>query len=376
MKDTKLEELRASIDASLLQTSSVSGSTAPVEDTCSGTEELARYIFDPFAEYPDPTPLVLIGGAMAFTLGTTSAISGGIGSMKSHLIALIVSKYIADDCDPCDIVTASRPDTNRVLWIDTEQNASHIKTLFRKVCGLSGLSREQVKERLTIAMLLQAETPEERLRLVSKYIDAFTPTLVFIDGTSEMISDANSLEQAQSLQEYLLKLAQSKNLHICQVIHTNPITAKNQVEKARGHLGSEAMRKVDVMLNMQKNERGAVSVGYIKQSRYGVLPDFELYIDDDGLPRVRQTIVQASANARTSKKKDIVKDIFANEQGASRFLSYTELVNALVGSGAYKTERSARDFISKNTDKPFDGILHALIAKNKDGEYFAPWLKD
>ena len=74
-------------------------------------------------------------------------------------------------------------------------------------------------------------------------MNLYHPDFVVLDGVSDLIADPNSSEQSTSVINDLMAFTKEYDCHVLTVIHANVGS-----EKARGHLGSEALRKCETAI--------------------------------------------------------------------------------------------------------------------------------
>ncbi len=101
--------------------------------------------------------------------------------------------------------------------------------------------------------------------------------LISIDGYADLVSDFNSLQQSNMLQEKLLKWTTSANCHITGVLHRN-----FNSQKPVGHVGSSILKKAETVVFLETEESFAkVKCEY---SRNVPFEDFSFKINQDWLP--------------------------------------------------------------------------------------------
>ena len=91
--------------------------------------------------------------------------------------------------------------------------------------------------------MLREYQPPIRHKIFYACMNLYHPDFVVLDGVSDLIADPNSSEQSTSVINDLMAFTKEYDCHVLTVIHANVGS-----EKARGHLGSEALRKCETAI--------------------------------------------------------------------------------------------------------------------------------
>lgn len=281
-------------------------------------------------EIPDAVTVIQQFETPIFSLGDVSTITGMAKSRKTFLITSIIVAFL-DDTGFLNL-NSDLP-TKRVLLIDTEQSRAFVQRLIRRIYRLMKWDFEDdVKDRLRVLSLREL-TPEKRLEVVKNTIEAFKPTLVFIDGSADLINDTNSVEDSNTLVNELMRISTDQKCHICSVVHTNPNS-----EKTRGHFGSELQRKSEtVMLVTREGDTTTVKPQFTRNVEFA---PFSFIINDRGLPEQTEVI---------QPKQENLQAIFEEIYSYSSYLSYGDLQSKIMElTGLKKTACGNR--ITKGKD--------------------------
>lgn len=262
-------------------------------------------------EIPDAVTVIQQFETPIFSLGDVSTITGMAKSRKTFLITSIIVAFLDDSGF---LGMNSDLPSKRVLLIDTEQSRAFVQRLIRRIYRLMKWNFEDdVKDRLRVLSLREL-TPEKRLEVVKNTIETFKPTLVFIDGSADLINDTNSVEDSNNLVNELMRISTDEKCHICSVVHTNPNS-----EKTRGHFGSELQRKSEtVMLVTREGDTTTVKPQFTRNLEFA---PFSFIINERGLPEQTEVV---------QPKQENLQAIFEEIYSYSTYLSYGDLQSKLM----------------------------------------------
>jgi len=118
-----------------------------------------------------------------------------------------------------------------------------------------------------------------RVMFITDYIKNNQPKFIVIDGIADLVYSINEEQEALRVQEMLLSVTKRYNCHILCIIHQNK--ADNF---ATGFIGSMLMKKAEIVMSIQKDDRTKMSVVKCEYIRGSM--DFEDFFLDvqDGLP--------------------------------------------------------------------------------------------
>ena len=168
------------------------------------------------------------------------------------------------------------PRLAKVLWVDTEQSVLHVRKVTERIHRLAGWSEERNSGMLHTLTLREVE-PKARAEILYMAIELYRPTLVVIDGISDLMYNTNDIAESDSIVGKLMALSTEFNCHILCVLHTNPDS-----DKARGHIGSTLQRKAETVLFVHKG--GECTVVEPQFCRNEEFEPFAFIIDEEGLP--------------------------------------------------------------------------------------------
>ena len=291
----------------------------------------------------EPQPLLKQGDVNVLTRGNFSCVTGLAKSRKTFLLSAVTGAFL---CDDEFMGFEGTTDTGTVLYFDTEQSRPHVTKVVRRIHQIAGFDDKVNNERLRV-LCLRELMPEDRTKAIMQAMEQVRPALCVIDGVADLMTDTNSNTESVSIATMLLQLTTRYDCHIITTIHTNP-----GGDKARGHIGSEVVRKAETVMHVAKD--GITSKVTAPYCRGIELQDLAFVINGAGLPEL--TDVPAS----TSKSIEL-ENLFAEILP----LPQTDTHNNLKSKVTEKlgcAEKTARRRISDATEC-------GILVKNEAGYY-------
>lgn len=230
-------------------------------------------LFDPLQTFPDPEPVITIGGAPVATKGNLTILAGAPKTCKSTFQSALIATLLGGS--PLPQIEAR--EGQKVLLCDTEQAPLH---LLRQVERSFRLARLQPSRRDDFQILsLREEGPQERLEIIRSAVEDLRPDVLFLDGIGDLVSDSNDLAQSEKLVSELLAMCSEYQLVIVGILHTNPASTKE-----RGHLGSVVQRKAETVLLLEREGMDTHVKVTCKLARNKPCPETWLELDEHGDP--------------------------------------------------------------------------------------------
>jgi len=299
---------------------------------------------------PDPQMLVSKEDLPICTRGNFSFIIGLPGSRKSFLCSGISAAFLNENgCMGLDNPNG----TGKLLWIDTEQAAGHVAKIGRRLHRIAGLPTNRNSENIIIHMLREYQ-PTMRHDIFVACLKLYHPDFVVLDGLSDLIADPNNSEQSTAVVNDLLALTKEYDCHILTVIHANVGS-----EKARGHLGAEALRKCETAIYAEAE--GDTTICKWVKTRDMRPAEFAFTIVE-GLPIEAEYMGKQS---KVDKLKQIISDSMPKLPNT---ISYADLCTKIMGVAKIK--------IAAAKNKIRDAAERGLIIKNNVGMYHLPTIDD
>lgn len=260
-------------------------------------------------ENPDPEAILLCNGLIFATRGNFSIIIGLPGSRKSFLMTMLAGAYLHGECG-C-FKSASGKGT--ILLIDTEQAPGHVARVGRRINRLDGRPENENAQEVVILMLREYD-PQTRKEVFKCSLEVFKPDLVILDGSADLMDDPNNIEQSAEIQQLLMASSKQYDCHISTIVHCNLGN-----DKARGHLGSNLMRKCETAVSV--TAQGEVSkVSFVKTR--DIKPEDFAFSVVNGLPTV--------CDVPTMPREDSTREMFSELLSDGKPVSHGDLSNRVM----------------------------------------------
>jgi hypothetical protein len=167
-----------------------------------------------------------------------------------------------------------------VVHVDTEQGKFHAQRMFRRAINMN----EESDLGCYHTYALRQENFKTKREFISWKLkdlvdNGYSIDLVLIDGVADLCVDVNDNVDTRLLVDELMRWSAVYNCAILGVIHTN-----FNSNKATGHLGSHLQKKVETLININR-EDSIVGVK-CQMSRNKSFEDFDFSIDEYGYPNV------------------------------------------------------------------------------------------
>ncbi len=295
---------------------------------------------------PDPQMLVSKGNLPVCTRGNFSFVIGLPGARKSFLCSGIAGAFLNENgCMGLDNPNG----TGKLLWIDTEQAPGHVAKIGRRLHRIAGLPTNINSDNIIIHMLREYQPPV-RHKIFYTCMNLYHPDFIVLDGVSDLIADPNSSEQSTSVINDLMAFTKEYDCHVLTVIHANVGS-----EKARGHLGSEALRKCETAIFAEA--KGDITLCKWAKTRDMRPMDFAFMVLE-GLPVEAEYIPVV---AKIDKLQQILSSVMPQYPAT---ITYSNLRQKLMLQLGVKASAS-----EKNIKKAVD---NGYIIKNQVGCYYLP----
>ncbi len=328
-------------------------------------EKLLGYQIDGSTEVIKRKTLLYIGEYRAFRECNISAVIGQAGHGKSTLLDFICAEMLNNQNE--FFKSEFGPD-DTILVIDTEQDDEDVQESWHRINKLSGGNGDRVKKFSLVDL-----TRKERLDAVEMLIDECKPTLVIIDGLTDLMKDPNSLDEAGEIIEDISKLSKRTNTHIMNVIHQNEGGGSSWSGKARGHVGSEAHRKCETMMSIQYDKGTQEFTVTPIKFRKGRWDEWAFVYDrEKGIPvfvgEPQKTLAAQKKDLREKAKSDeqimatITKAIF----GRSEIRGHLAAEGA-VGKGVMRTAMQSEFLIETGTKLGDKAARHMVDSYVREG---------
>lgn len=288
-------------------------------------------------------PILTLDGSRIGSRGNLTVIVAAPGIGKSSVCEAVVSKRLNNDCDALGLgVVTDRP----VVYIDTERSREdHWMSWFRMTRRARHPHGEPVGPEIGYTLFALVPSIQRRRELLAGIIGR-DPGLLVIDGIGDFVTDVNDAEDCNAFLHWLMAEAKRRDFAVLTTIHHNPQAGS---EKARGHLGSEAMRRAESVLIL-KRDLATGSRTLTTNFEHGkVRSDRDLCETHFGWSEADSMFVRVDAgiiSPRRNRSGDDLREVILAAYGERQGLTYTELWHALAEHRSC-SERQAKRLASQ-----------------------------
>ena len=300
-----------------------------IEQNCR-FNSIKPHLIDASTAITDPIPVISRYGSIIASEGKISAVVGAAKSKKTFLCTALVGALLRPNGTASFGIT---PSQSLVLWVDTEQSASHVQRVIKRIHRMAHVEEDKPYAMLQTLTLREVE-PKERFNILRDAIAYYKPRLVVVDGISDLMYNSNCIEESDAVVGELMALSTEYNCHIMSVLHTNPNT-----DKARGHIGSTLQRKAETMIYVRKvGERSVVEPQFCRNEEFA---PFAFHVTEEGIPE--ECDMPNEGDQNSSDDNDCVRIIRENyPNGVERKVLTTRMVDELGMNRAYARVKISR----------------------------------
>ena len=289
---------------------------------------------------PDkPEPRFLIQGKGVATPGNICNIIAQAKCGKSALIgAWLAAAIVAESGEEADTLGVSSVPTNGriLLHIDTEQSLydadAHIHRALKRSSAettptwlwsyhLAGFSPDQIRAALGV-LLPKAEA-------------AGGVFAVIVDGVADLVDDVNNPDACNPFVAEVQGMAIRYDCPIVTVIHENPTQDSG---KARGHLGSQLIRKAESNLRLKKTD--GVTVVFAEELQRGapiLQKDGPAFHWDEAK---QMHVSTRRVDPQAEELRSLANEVF----NGNAMLRHGEVVNSICTAGGYAEKTGQKKF--------------------------------
>jgi hypothetical protein len=193
-----------------------------------------------------------------FRKGTINVIQGKMGTHKSRLAELLLSLLLKTEASPTDFLDFIRWGTYAFVcaYIDTERNQKEAFPMtIQNIREKAGYAPTHSVENF-YPFSIKEFSRDERMNAVKEclaYIQLQTsqPMFVVLDVITDCVKSFNNDRDSLELYDHLGNMCDEFEATFLILIHENPNS-----EKARGHTGTEAGHKADVVMQIGYDAEG------------------------------------------------------------------------------------------------------------------------
>lgn len=199
-------------------------------------------------EPPPTVPVLTLNGNRIGSKGNLSVIVAAPGHGKSAICEAITAKGLNHLADSFGIELQT---SAAVIYIDTERSREDHWASWERMTRRAGFVRgEQLPPDIVFTLFAMVPTIDRRRQLLVELLAERPVGLLMLDGVGDFVLDVNDAEECNTFLAWLMATAKQREFAVLTTIHHNPQTGN---EKARGHLGSEVMRRAESVLILKRD---------------------------------------------------------------------------------------------------------------------------
>lgn len=197
--------------------------------------------------YQEPRFVYSRNGIKFAPLTDIHALTGVAGSGKTWTFVQLMAAALSGECGGIKYELSDDIPEPVILYVDTEQAHDQTVLTMHRVLSLIGWPIGQKHPRFKVLALREVAEAQERWRRVLKALYEVRPTICYLDGALDLVSDFNDNELCSQLVYKCMQCASHYDISIWCLAHENPFGGK-----MTGHLGSVLLRKVSDVFGCEK----------------------------------------------------------------------------------------------------------------------------
>ena len=217
-------------------------------------EPVKNYVYIPsWKNKPEEIPaIVTLHGAKLLTPGNIGVVVAAPGVGKSAVCEAVSAARLSAQCDSFGIkVTTAKA----VIYVDTERTSfdhwrSWVRTMYR-----AGIRQGTEPDNLSFQLISAIPDVPARRAFLYDLIDSGKYGLILVDGAADFVVDVNDPAECNTFSNEISAKCKQHNNALLMTIHSNPQVGN---DKARGHLGSELMRRAESVLKIVKDSKSGI----------------------------------------------------------------------------------------------------------------------
>ena len=264
--------------------------------------------------------------------GNFSCVVGRAKSRKTFFIGAIVGALYKGSY--MGFSTKDNKASNlKILYLDTEQDKGDAAESFKRI---EKISNQTLAPCIFCGITLRHLSVKERIKVLEQAAEEEKPDIIVIDGITDLMINPNDLIESSDVYNLLMNLTSKHNSHIINVIHINE---GGSSEKARGHIGSDLIRKSEIVISLKKEDDKTLVT--FPQSRKSMPEKFYFFINNDGIPELYDYVPTEKIS-----REDMLKTLFSRILKINKTLRHSTLINDII-SNTNKKRPTAKKYISE-----------------------------
>lgn len=319
-----------------------------------------NFVVSPQETEAQPRFALSASGVGFLPIGDIQAVKAKPKTGKTLFMAVLAASALG--CRDFGINPTSK--NMKLLYADTEQNRRNTALFLKRVASILGRDREaDIESRLTAISLRNLSDPSAKLDVLLSAVAHIRPQITIVDGIADLIQDFNDIGQSCEIISMLMKISQSYDTAIVNVLHTNKSRDDHNM---KGHLGSMLLQKASDVFEVRKYGGGDFAAYHVDSRNAQIHPIFFHVKQNHDAPDIQITPKDAEMTMGTRKipiqnGKDlpsIFHEIFNGIEGSENGLQYMQIVECCMTT-RHVSDRTAKSYIKEATDS------HILKKKGK-----------
>ena len=205
-------------------------------------------------------PLITFKNEKFLTAKNLSVLVAGAGVGKSSICESILASMLNPDCDSLGFKV--QESVQRAIFIDCERDYDLVDECTERMHRRA--KNEDKERRCLIAGVRECFTIKSKKEKITALVKYFKPQLLLIDGIADLVHAPNNEEETANIYLWLIELITKNDLSIITTIHP-----RANDSKARGHLGSEMLRRAYGLLYVSENIDKTIKTISTQKARAG-----------------------------------------------------------------------------------------------------------
>lgn len=198
---------------------------------------------------PDVVPTLKMLDYRIGSDGNITVLIAPPSSGKSSICEAIISCFQNPLCDSLGFSCHSG---RGLSSIDTEMSKADCHASWRRMLKRAEL--DNMADNVKWFNIKDWDSFEQRRSWLFHHMETDKPGIIILDGIGDFIPNLNDIEASSQLVLDILSRAEKFNISVLATIHGNPRSRDGAEQKARGHLGSELMRKAECVMMIQRDD--------------------------------------------------------------------------------------------------------------------------
>jgi archaellum biogenesis ATPase FlaH len=249
-------------------------------------------------------PTLYLNNVRVGSPGNITTIVAGSGIGKSSVCEAVIAGLLNKDSDSLGFKVSN---INHIKYFDTEKTIADSFDSWVRTLERGGIKEPAQPVNLDFVDISLIEKIEERNELLNDALDnpRTKSDLVILDNITDFLGGVNDERESNELLLRISAKAKRNNVTVLVTIHHNP--QENQT-KARGHVGSEIIRRAESVILLRKDQetgQRTMTMKFNEGKNRSDVDDVETYFRFDDS---QMMFVSCDNSVKIPKKKKIDED--------------------------------------------------------------------